>query len=792
MAPRKKKKARKAKKSRGRLWLRLALAGLAGSALLGLALLVAGAFLWTEVGERFSGRMWSIPSRVYSDTTLLYPGQLYSRPEVGRRLRRLGYQEVEAGPRAPGQVRARGQDLEVYLRDLQLPSYQREGFPVRVSFGETGISAIQRLDNLQPAPFIELEPEEISRFFGPERESRRLVSLSRLPRHLIRAVLAAEDGDFFRHPGIDPWGILRAAYTNLRQRAVVQGGSTITQQLAKSYFLTPERTFSRKLKELLIAFVLEARYKKETILEIYLNEIYLGQNGSASVNGVGEAADHYFGKKAEDLSLPEAALLAGLIKAPNRYNPIHYPELSRTRRDQVLSAMRKRGWISQQELVAAWRRPVRTTSRDSAGRSAPFFTDYLSQQLTALYPASDLVKLGLSVYTTLDPRVQEAAETALSHGLKRLEEADPRLLRPGEKRLQGAVIVMRPKTGQILAMVGGRDYGQTQFNRAVAARRQPGSTFKPFVYLAALDSFTPASWLSNEPKTYRVGGQSWTPKNFDGRAGGQVRFRTALAQSINLPTVDLATRLGLEKVVETARSLGFTAPLSPYPSLALGAFEVTPLELARAYCALAADGVLPFPMSLRGVVDENGRVLERHHVAIKSVTTPAKAYLMSSLLRSVVTQGTARSLANQGIDFPVAGKTGTSNDSRDAWFVGYTPELLALVWVGFDDGTSLHSTGAGSALPIWAELMRSIPWQHSGGWFTMPPGLETREICAEGDSGQDCSRRINELFLAGSQQAAQARSQAPEMQSGSFRSPQPREKDETPYGHPRVRGSLDP
>ena len=792
MAPKKKKKKQRKKKPRTRLWLRLTLVGLSGAALVALVALVSGAFMWAQVGERFSSRLWSIPSRVFSDTTLLYPGQLYSRPQVRRRLLRLGYREVETGPRSPGQFRVRGQDLEVHLRDLNLPSYQRAGLPVRISFGETGVSAITRLDNRRPAPLVELEPEEIGRFFGPERESRKLVSLSRLPKHLVRAVLAAEDGDFFRHPGIDPRGILRAAYTNLRQGAVTQGGSTITQQLAKNFFLTPERTFSRKLKELLIAFILEIRYDKGTILEIYLNEIYLGQRGSTSVNGVGEAADYYFGKPAEKLNLPEAATLAGLIKAPNRYNPISHPEKSRTRRDQVLSAMRKRGWISQRELVTAWRDPIKTTSRGTAGRSAPFFTDYLSQQLTALYPASDLAKLGLAVYTTLDPRVQEAAEKALNQGLKRLEKSDPRLLRKGEKRLQGAVIVMRPKTGQILAMVGGRDYGQTQFNRAVAARRQPGSTFKPFVYLAALDSFSPASWLSNEPRTYRVGGKKWTPRNFDGKTGGKVRFRTALAKSLNLPTVDLTTSLGLEKVIQTARSLGFTTPLKPYPSLALGSFEVTPLELARAYCALAADGVLPFPMSLRGVTDDKGRVLERRHVTIKSVTTPAKAYLMSSLLRSAVTFGTARSLTGKGIAFPVAGKTGTSNDSRDAWFVGYTPELLALVWVGFDDGASLRSSGTKAALPIWAELMRSIPWQHSGGWFTMPPGLETKEICAESGWGEDCSRRINELFLAQPQVVRRNKPPEPKPKPGPVRKPRPRDQKTDLYGHPQERNSIDP
>ena len=298
-----------------------------------------------------------------------------------------------------------------------------------------------------------------------------------------------------------------------------------------------------------------------------------------------------------------------------------------------------------------------------------------------------------------------------------------------EERLQGAITVMQPKTGYILAMVGGRDYTQSQFNRITQARRQPGSAFKPLVFLTALEEFTPTYELSNEPKSYEIDGKVWQPQNYEPIPEKRVSLRSALARSINLATVDLAMQVGLDRVVSTATSFGFSTPLKPYPSLALGACEVVPLELARAYCAFAADGVLPYPLSLKAVLDEEGTILERRHMRIRSVVSPAKAFIMCSMLKSAVTEGTARSLKNMGIVVPVAGKTGTTNGFRDAWFVGYTPDILALVWVGFDDGSSIHVAGSAAALPIWAELIKSIPQYISGNCFKVPPGVVKRIVC---------------------------------------------------------------
>jgi len=599
---------------------------------------------------------------------------------------------------------------------------------------------------------LELEPEEIMSFFGPEREKRQLVSLKHVPRHLIDAIIAIEDIRFYHHHGFDLEGILRALYTNLRHLALRQGGSTITQQLAKSYFLTPEKTLSRKLKELLMAITIEIMYTKDEILEIYLNEIYLGQKGSVSINGVGEASNFYFSKPVTDLSLAESALIAGLIRAPNYYSPYIDKKRCQERRNLVMQTIFKHGLISEQELQIASAKPITITGFMVYANKAPYFIDYLADQLKALYPSETLSSLGLSLYTTLDTEVQAAAERALANGLSRLETSYPQLRRSEpEKRLQGAIIVMQPKTGFILALAGGRNYNQSQFNRITQSRRQPGSAFKPFVYLSALDSFTPASILSNAPKSYEVDGKTWEPQNYEPDLEERVSVRRALAKSLNLATVDLAMRVGLDRIVNNAKAFHFSTPVKPYPALALGAFETIPLELARAYCAFAADGELPYPLSLKEAVDENGRVLERRQMTIERVTSPAKAFIMSSMLRSVVTEGTARALLDRGVSFPVAGKTGTTNEYKDAWFVGYTPDILALVWVGFDNGDSIHLPGATAALPIWADLVTSIPEYFSGEWFKMPPGVVKRVICSE--SGQIavpdvCPEPREEIFLA--------------------------------------------
>ena len=708
-----------------------------------------------EVDRQWAARTWRLPSVIYSDSCLLYPGQFFKRASLQAKLERLGYHETSAAPKVPGRYRWRttgsGKVLDLHLNDLNTPWKERPGFIVQIAWAGSRIGQIAVPAQGRTLALLELAPEELARIYGPEREQRDLVSLADVPGHVQQAVLAAEDGRFYQHRGVDPAGIVRALKVNFRRGAVVQGGSTITQQLVKNFFLTPERTLQRKIKEALMALWVDYRYPKEAILEMYLNEIYLGQRGSVAVHGIGEGSRLYFGCPVGDLSLPQAAALAGLIRAPNLYSPYGHPQRARTRRNQVLDAMLRKGWISEAEARAARQSPLVPAGFAAAHRQAPYFLDYVSRQLQQHYSRSDLNRLGLRIYTTLVPEVQKAAEKALANGLKQLETRYPRLKATNrEKRLQGGVLVVQPQTGAVLAMTGGRDYGQSQFNRITQARRQPGSTFKPLVYAAAMPPLTPATPLANELRTYHLDGKAWSPKNYGAGGPAVVSLRDALAHSYNLATVDLAFRIGLPRIVDTARSFGLTTPLEPYPAVALGAFETIPLELGQAYCVFASQGVKPRILPFKAVAAADGQVLQRRHITLKQVLTPEQAYIMTSLLRSVVTDGTARRLAALGITFPVAGKTGTTNDYRDAWFIGFTPDILALVWIGFDDGGSLGVGGSRAAMPVWAELMRELPQYHGTQWFSKPAAVVEREICTASGAlarAWQCPQTRRELFL---------------------------------------------
>ena len=740
-----------AKTKKKTLWKRLIFSLFGALLFLFVAMLLYCWHLSFQIEERFSGRRWKIPSTVYSDTTLLYPGQKINRTLLADILARLEYKEVPWKPIRKGELRTTPSGIEIYLRDLTGPTASRDGFPVRIQIQEGIIASIRHRDKGSAIPILELEPELLMLFFGLEREQRKLVSIKQIPPYVVHAVLAAEDARFFQHHGLDPRGIFRALYTNLRYGTIRQGGSTITQQLAKNYFLSSERTFSRKIQEIFLAITMELLYDKEDILEIYLNEIYLGQKDSIAINGIGEAASFYYGKEVPHLTLAEAAAIAGLIRAPNLYSPYINPGRAMVRRSAVLQAMLRHGWISSEEFNNALTDPLEPAGYTAYGRKAPYFIDYLAKQLEALYPSESLASLGLSIFTTLNPQVQIAAEQALERGLSRLEKSLP----PDDgaqqnERLQGAVLVIQPKTGYILAMVGGRNYNQSQFNRITQARRQPGSVFKPLVYAAALKSFAPASLISNQPKTYHVDGKAWNPQNAQAYEKETVTLREALAQSLNVATVDLAMQIGLENITAKAKAFRLSTPLSPFPSLALGSSEVIPLELARAYCAFAADGLLPYPLSLHEVLDEEGKILERRHMTIEKVLSPGEAFLISSMLRTAVETGTGRSLKDLGVNIPVAGKTGTTNDFKDAWFVGYTPDILALVWVGFDDGTPIQASGSSAALPIWADLVKAIPQYQTGQWFRRPPGIITCRICPE--TGKKavrfgCPDPVDEIFL---------------------------------------------
>jgi penicillin-binding protein 1B len=584
-------------------------------------------------------------------------------------------------------------------------------------------------------------PVAIGTLDGTPMEQRSPVELDQIPDHLIQAVLAVEDQRFHQHHGLDIRRIGGAMLANIRAMGVTQGGSTITQQLAKNLYLSARRTPLRKLREAAMAVVLELRYDKRAILEAYLNEIYLGQDGGRAILGVGAAARYYFGKDVRRLALPESALLAGMIHAPNRHAPSRHPAAARQRRNLVLSLMAEQQRISRATAARAARTPVGSRSWPARTVDGRHFRDFSLSSLRSRLPAR-----GSVVYTTLDAALQRAAERAVRSTLERLKPAG----------IEAALLAIDPRTGEVLAMVGGRDYGQSQFNRAADARRQPGSAFKPVVALAALErseghapAFTLASSVDDEPLQVSTPSGPWQPTNYDRRFRGRVTVREAMEQSLNVPFARIGLAVGPERIIATARRLGITGPLAPVPSLALGSSEVTLLELVRAYGVLAAGGNLA---PVRSVLARGSRSsVEPEPVAEPyQVIDPAVAYLVTSTLEGVVTRGTGRALNQEWRLGGIAGKTGTSNDWRDAWFIAYSPSLVVGVWVGFDDGRSLRMTGATAALPIVARFLREVTAEAAWESFDVPDGIAESYIAtSEGHWLSECGSR--EFFLAGTE-----------------------------------------
>ncbi|HEV8150461.1 MAG TPA: PBP1A family penicillin-binding protein [Gemmatimonadales bacterium] len=589
-------------------------------------------------------------------------------------------------------------------------------------------------------------PVAIGTLNGTALERRIPAELSALPQQLIQAVLAVEDQRFYQHHGLDLRRIGGALLANLKARSITQGGSTLTQQLAKNLFLSTRRTPLRKLREAALALVLEARYDKATILEAYLNEIYLGQDGARPIHGVGAAARYYFGKDVHDITLADAALLAGMISAPNRYSPIRNPGAARQRRDLVLQLMAEQRRIPQSQAERASRARLTTRAHPAPVIEGRWFRDYVllgaPDRVTARAP-----RRGTAIYTTLDATLQRAAERAVRSGFERLRT-------PG---IEAALLALDPRTGEILAMVGGRDYGASQFNRATEALRQPGSAFKPVVALAALErsegrepAFTLASVVEDEPLRVRTSSGPWEPANYDGQFRGRVTLREAMEQSLNVPFARIGIAVGPERIVATARRLGIGSPLRPVPSLALGSSEVTLLELVRAYGVLAAAGGLATTRSVLGRGRYGEAVEPPGPPELARVEDPAVAYLVTSTLEGVVARGTGRALSQYGRFEGIAGKTGTSNDWRDAWFIAYSPSLVVGVWVGFDDGRSLRLTGAGAALPIVARFLEQAGSDEAWETFERPDGV-TEAYVAGGDGSWLSECGSPELFLEGTE-----------------------------------------
>jgi penicillin-binding protein 1B len=662
------------------------------------------------------------------------------------------YKEALKEPVLAGEFKWSDNSLVVHLRDFQFPGIFLPSQIVEFSFQQNTITGIR--GPKEEIAYLELEPMEIARLYGPERESRMLINIRQAPQHLIDAIVSIEDHRYYEHGGVDFLGMIRAMFADFRAGRVVQGGSTITQQLVKNYFLEPERSLRRKFFEISMSLVLEAQYNKDEILEMYLNEIYMGRRGNVAIHGMGEASAYYFGRNVEDLTLSEAATLAGIIRAPNNYSPLVDHQAALDRRNLVLKRMLELRKISPAQYYAARLDVLQPASSSNPAGIAPYFLDYVRRQAQELYAPEALASEGLNIYTTLQPEMAFAAETAVREGLAEIEKggvADPV---PGEskpsQRLQAALIALQPKTGEIYALVGGRDYGESSFNRVLKGRCEPGSAIQPFVYLTALDRFKLCDLVPDLPVSYELDGAAWTPRNFDGRYRGRVIFREAFEQSLNAATVNLAAETGTDQVDATLRNFGIQSGLGPAPSLAMGQFGLTPIELARAYAVLANDGQMPFLISLREIVAEDGDIRARRTIDFSSVTSPAKAFLITSLLEGVVERGTGKVLKRLGIDFTCAAETGTTSEFRDSWFVGYTSDLLVLVWVGYDDNSPTGLIGAQGAAGIWARFMNlARPWIQAEE-FEAPPGVVEEMICP--DSGQlataGCKDRKLEYFLS--------------------------------------------
>jgi penicillin-binding protein 1B len=600
--------------------------------------------------------------------------------------------------------------------------------------------------------------EPMAAFNGSAYEMREERPLSDYPPLLIDAVLLMEDRRFYQHRGVDLQAVMRAAWSNARHGTIMQGGSTLTQQLVRLRYLSRERTFTRKVKEAALAIALEAALSKQEILERYLNEIYLGQRGTYEVHGIAAASRLYLGKEPGALRLAEAALLVGLIRSPNKSSPFVSPRRARERRDLVLRRLLEEGKLGLADYRRALKEPVRVAKSSTV--EASHFLDFVRKEVEAKVSRRARVPV-LKVFTTLDVVTQQAAQRAVAQGLLRLDGQQQK--RGTGNALEGALVALDVETGGIKAMVGGRNYRRSQFNRAVQARRQPGSLFKPFVYLAAFEArrgsgtsaITAATVVEDRPLALAVGNERWTPRNFEGRYYGKVRAREALERSLNAATIQIGELAGLSRVLDQARASGIESRLRPGPATLLGASEVSLLEITAAYGTLARGGEWIKPHAIRKVADDRGRVLFEDRQQMRRAASPQAAFLVTSLLQGAIDHGTAASSRRLGLARPAAGKTGTSNNLRDAWFVGYTPDLVAGVWVGVDSGASLRLTGAQAALPIWTRFIEQASAGRPTRGFQPPPGMVTARI--DPTSGlrvsAGCPGGMDEIFIQGTEPA---------------------------------------
>jgi penicillin-binding protein 1B len=725
-------------------------------------------YYWTVFSGRIDnllqGDVFTRSAGIYAAPKQLRVNESITQEELITFLKRADY--VEKSQQADtnrGRYAVNGTSIEIDPSSSSTVDGQRQFQHIKVQFTGNGksISSLTDLEGRGSLQNVWLEPELISSVTGTERAKRKIIGFGDLPPHLVKAITVTEDRSFFEHYGVNLRGIIRAFVRRVdadpNSPIARQGGSSITQQLVKNLLLSPEQTWRRKTAEAYMSVILETRLSKEKIFELYCNQVYMGQQAGFSIHGFGEAASAYFNKDVTNLTLSESAFLAGLIRSPNRYNPYNKPDTARSRRNQVLDSMAEAGALTEAEAKAAKDTPLQVAP--VRGRidvsDAPYFADYVQNQLGDMIAGTGAEHL--RIYTTIDMDLQRAAYAALTKQLTALDKIQAKRFEPGT--LQAALVAMNAKTGEIVAMVGGRDYSKSQLNRATDAFRQPGSVFKPFVYATALNTaydpvpraITPATTYMDEPKTFTFDDQEYSPGNFgESYSNAPVTLRDALVHSLNVVTVEVAMEVTIGRVMNLAAKAGLPKPSRSYPAMALGTSEATPLQIASAYTSFANLGTRTTPIAINRITTGNGVTIAAPTTQRNEVLRSDVAYVMTSFMKDVVNRGTAARIRARGLKGTLAGKTGTS---RDGWFAGYTPNLVCAVWVGFDDGSQLGLTGANSALPIWADFMQVALAKHpewQGDW-DMPAGVEQVEInpkTGELTASGDAEKRI-EFFING-------------------------------------------
>jgi len=747
------------------------------------AILVAAVYYYISFGRlidaRLHGERERVFPRVFARPLELHRGQALTDRQLIDRLNDLGYTQrtsvdkpgefavspgtVAVMPRAP---ETRGQVVRVvFQRPAVARASTRKAPPPRPADRVLSVDLGKK-----PADRVRLDAPVLTAIVNGEREKRRPVALSAIPDRMVKAVLAIEDHRFYDHPGVDPIGVFGAMFSYATgRRSYLAGGSTITQQLVRNVFLPKfegmtlqdarERTLKRKLLEIWVSLVLSRRASKDAILEMYLNDIPLGQRGSFAIAGVSEAARLFFGKDISNVTLAEAATIAGVIQSPSALSPFNNPARCKERRNVVLQAMVDAGFVAADVAERASHEPLVVVQR-ALEAEAPYFVDFVNQGLAESYPGLTTKNdEAVDVYTTLDLHLQRIAQDAVRTGLTRVDDLLAR--RKKKSKAEAALIAVDPRTGEVLAFVGGRSYNQSQYDRAIVARRQPGSVFKPFVYLAAFEQaldqgktdVTPASIVNDEPETFEFDDQVWTPENYEHKYDGPITLRHALAHSRNLATIHVAERAGYDHVAALWRKLGVGNPPKAYPSIALGVFEATPYEIATAYTVFPNDGLLRPLKYVERILRGGKDVTKKAPAEPRQVARPDTTFLVTNMMRSVLNEGTAAGARAAGFTLDAAGKTGTTNDLRDAWFVGFTPELLTVVWVGFDDNQPVGLSGAQAALPIWTQFMKAALSGQPDTPFEAPEGITFVDI--DPDTGKlaapGCPRTFREAFLAGTE-----------------------------------------